>query len=201
MKSLMAVVTVLCLFLAVSCSSAPRVTRVDADTQVDLSGFWNDTDVRIVSESLINDCINSPRVAQSIAAMGRRPVVLVGLFRNESNEHIDTEIITTMMETAIFNSEKMDFVAGGVFREALRTERQEQQTHASEATAAALANETGADFMLFGTVRTIIDRAARQTVRTYFVSAEMTDVETNVRMWMGQNNEIKKVIVQPRFRP
>jgi len=103
-----------------------------------------------------------------------------------------------MMETAIFNSGKMDFVAGGAIRDALRAERQDQQSNASEATAASLGKEVGADFMLFGSVRTIIDKAGNQTVRTYFVSAELTNVETNTRMWMGQNSEIKKVVVQPR---
>jgi len=192
---------VVLIFLA-SCSSAPRVSRVPATAQTDLSGYWNDTDVRIVCEALINDCLNSPRVAQAIAARGGRlPVVIVGSFRNESSEHIDTAIISSTMEVTIFNSGKLDFVAGGSTRLELREERQDQQINASESTASALANETGADFLLTGTVRTIIDRAANQTVRTYFVFAEMTDIETNVRLWMAQNSEIKKVIVQPRYRP
>ena len=187
--------------LAVSCVSVPTVSRVDSFRQTDLSGYWNDTDVRIVCEALIKDCLNSPRVQQTINAMGgRTPTVLVGIFRNESSEHIDTAIISTTMETTIFNSGMMDFVAGGGTREALRAERQDQQSFASEATAASLANETGADFMLFGSVRTIIDRAGNQTIRTYFVSAELTNVETNARMWMGQNSEIKKRVVQPRVK-
>jgi PBP1b-binding outer membrane lipoprotein LpoB len=190
------------LVLLASCSSAPKVSRVPATAQTDLSGYWNDTDVRIVCEALISDCLNSPRVAQAIAANGgRRPVVIVGSFRNESAEHIDTAIISSTMEVTIFNSGKLDFVAGGSTRLELREERQDQQANASESTASALANETGADFLLTGTVRTIIDRAANQTVRTYFVFAEMTDIETNARMWMAQNSEIKKVIVQPRYRP
>jgi uncharacterized protein (TIGR02722 family) len=200
MKILIVLITVFCLLAKVSCSSAPRVTRVDTDREIDLSGYWNDTDVRIVTEALIGDCINSPLVAQAINAMGRRPVVLVGNFRNESNEHIDTAIIASLMETAIFNSGKMDFVAGGVVREAIRTERQDQQTHASAASTSALANELGADFMLFGSVRTIVDRAANRTVRTYFVSAELTSVETNARIWMGHNDGIRKLVVQRRFR-
>jgi uncharacterized protein (TIGR02722 family) len=199
MRKLIFILTAIALIFAVSCSSNPKVTRIDSSTQIDLSGYWNDTDVRIVCESLVNDCLNSPRVAQTIQGMrGKTPVVLVGRFSNESSEHIDTSIIASIMETVIFNSGKMDFVAGGATRDALRAERQDQQTNASEATAAALGKEAGADFMLFGTVRTIIDRAGNQTVRTYFVSAEMTNVETNQRMWMGQNNEIKKYVVQPR---
>ena len=200
MKKLAGLFIVLVFFAA--CSSAPKVSRVNAATQTDLSGYWNDTDVKIVCESLINDCINSSRVAQAIAAKsGRLPVVIVGSFRNESTEHIDTAIISSTMEVTIFNSGKLDFVAGGSTRVELREERQDQQINASESTASALANETGADFLLTGSVRTIVDRAANQTVRTYFVFAEMTDIETNARMWMAQNSEIKKVIVQPRYRP
>jgi len=202
MKKIVGIVGVV-LLLVSACASSPApatgVTRVDSSTQTDLSGYWNDTDVRIVCKALIDDCLNSPRVDQAIKAMGgKTPIVLVGSFKNESSEHIDTGIITSTMETTIFNSGKMDFVAGGSNRAELRAERQDQQSNASEATASALANETGANFMLFGTVKTIVDKAGNQTVRTYFVSAEMTNVETNQRMWMATNSEIKKVIVQAK---
>jgi len=182
-------------------SSSPGVKRVDAGKQIDLSGYWNDTDVRIVCEALIKDCLNSPKVDQAIMEKkGKKPVVLVGRFRNESDEHIDTAIIASIMEAAIFKSGKLDFVAGGVTRDEIRAERQEQQGNASEATASALANETGADFLFTGTVRTIIDRADNKTVRTYFVNAEMSNIETNQRMWMGQNSDIKKIITRPKAK-
>jgi len=38
------------------------------------------------------------------------------------------------------------------------------------------------------------------TVRSYFVNAEFTHLETNTRIWMGENSEIRKVIEQPRVR-
>lgn len=187
-----------------ACASGPRVTRVDTDTIIDLTGRWNDTDARIVSASLINDSLNSPRLAQFIQQYtnqnGRLPAALVGSFRNESSEHIDTAIISRQMELAIFNSGKMDFVAGGATRVELRAERQDQQMFASEATASALANETGAVLLLTGTINSIVERSGNTTVRSYFVNAEMTHLETNARIWMGDNSEIRKVIVQPRRR-
>jgi len=199
MKKFMGFLAVIVLVLAVSCSSYPIVTRLDPQSLTDLSGYWNDTDVRIVCESLINDCLKSPRVAQEIQnKRGKIPTVLVGRFTNESSEHIDTRIIADTMEIAIFNSGKLDFVAGGAIRDALRSERQDQQTYASEETAASLGKEVGADFMLLGSVRTIVDKAGNKTTRTYFVSAELTNVETNTRLWMGQNTDIKKIIVQPK---
>jgi len=187
-------------------SSSPGVKRVDAGSRTDLSGYWNDTDVRIVCEALIKDLLNSPGVEQAIRAKagnipgGKKPAALVGRFRNESDEHIDTAIITSIMEAEIFKSGKLDFVAGGATRDEIRAERQDQQGNASEATAAALAKETGADFLLTGAVRTIIDRADNMTVRTYFVNAEMSNIETNQRMWMGQNSDIKKIITRAKVK-
>jgi hypothetical protein len=181
-----------------ACSSIPKVQRVDAATQVDLSGYWNDSDVRIVCDSLIQQCLDSQRVVQAIAAKGGIPTVLVGSFKNDSAEHLDTEVISKTMETVIFNSGKLDFVAGGGVREELRAERADQQLNASEATAARLGAETGADFLLTGSVKTVIDKAGNQEVRTYWVYAEMTNISTNARMWMGENNEIKKLVTRPK---
>ena len=190
----------LCSLFFFSCTTIPQVSRVDAGTQTDLSGYWNDTDLRIVCESLIRQCLDSPRVANFNMTQRRVPVILVGNFRNESDEHIDTAIISQTMAIAILNSGRAEFVAGGNTRSDLREERQDQQYNSSDATASALGNETGADFMLTGSVRTIIDRAGNTSTRTYFVTAELLNIETNASLWMGQNSEIKKVIRQPRNR-
>ena len=188
--------------IVTACSSNPKVTRVDSDTRVDLSGYWNDSDVRIVCEYLVNDFLSSPRVNQAIGAMGgKTPVVIVGRFRNESDEHIDTSIISSTMGRTIFNSGRMNFVAEDSLRRELRDERQDQLSgYVSDETAAALGRETGADFLLTGTVRTIVDQMGNQTVRTYYVTAEMTSIETNEHIWMGDHSDIKKVIIRPRNR-
>ncbi|MCL2209694.1 MAG: penicillin-binding protein activator LpoB [Treponema sp.] len=189
------------LFLILSsCSSSTDVRRVDPSSQIDLSGYWNDVDVKIVCDALVRDCLSSPRIEQAIRTKTAMPSVMVGRFRNESSEHIDTGIISSIMETAIFNSGRMNFVTGGSVRDEIRAERQDQQIYASEETMAKLRNETGADFILTGAVRSIVDRDSNQTVRTYFVTAELADIETNQRIWMGQNNEIKKVVTVPRNR-
>ena len=198
------VVLFLTLILLSSCVATPQVSRLDAAARVDLSGRWNDSDARMVSNSLINDCLKSPAVAQFVeqytARNGRMPAALVGRFRNDSSEHIDTAIISRAMEIAIVNSGRLDFVAGGDTREEIRSERHDQLIFASDETAVSLANETGAILLLTGAVSSIVDRAGNRTVRSYFVSAELTNIETNRRLWMGENNEIKKEIVQPRVR-
>ena len=188
-----------------ACSSKPRVDRVGADTQIDLSGRWNDTDVRIVSNSLINDCLDSQRVSQFIQNYvsqnrGRLPACLVGTFRNDSSEHIDTSIISKAMEIAVVNSGKMDFVAGGDTLAEIRAERQEQQWNASEESAAALGKETGAALLLTGRLMSIVDRAGNTTDRFYFANAELTNIERRVIIWSGKSEEVRKIVRQSNFR-
>jgi uncharacterized protein (TIGR02722 family) len=196
---------VFALMMAVSCASTPKVERVSADTQIDVSGRWNDTDVRQVCETLINDALTSPRIDAFIKDYtakhnGEHPTVIVGRFKNSSSEHIDTSIISRMMRTAIINSGKLEFVEGGDLREDLRAERKDQLSNASEETAAAIGNEQGADFMLQGTVNSTVDQAGKTTVRAYFVSASLTNLETNRILWEGSNNDIKKVIQTPKVK-
>jgi len=190
---------VLCVLFLLSSCETTKVKRVESGTQKELSGYWNAVDVKIVCESLVNDCLSSARVNQEIRTRGnKKPVVIVGKFKNASDEQIDTEIITSIMENVIFNSGKLDFVAGGDTRTNLRAERQDQQGNASEETTAALGREIGADFMMTGSVRTIVDRDGNRSVRTYFVTAELTNIETNARMWIGQNNSITKEVTRPK---
>lgn len=197
--SLTGLVVLLALVVLAGCRST-KVERVSPDTVMDLSGYWNDTDVRIVADSLIADCVNAPAITNYIRNNNALPVVIVGNFRNDSDEHIDTSILTKKFETALINSGKVDFVASSSERGEIRQEREEQQAWASEETAKRLANETGADFMLIGSVKTMVDQMDNTATRTYWVYAELIDIESNRKLWLGENSEIKKVITKSKTR-
>lgn len=176
-----------------SCSST-KVTRVDADTQIDLSGYWNDTDLRVVTETLINDCANSTRIRNYKTKSGEAPLVIVGPIANKSSEHIDTTNLARRFQTAIINSGSMEFVADSEQRLALRAEKDDQANFATAESAKAIAQELGADFMLQGSVRTIVDTIDNKQVRTYYVDMEVIDLESNKILWQGENSDIKKYI-------
>lgn len=177
-----------------SCATT-NVSRIDAAQQTDISGYWNDTDVRLICNALIEDCITSPRIERFAQENKRLPVFIIGRFKNDSSEHIDTSIIVKKMQTAILNSGKAEFVADSTSREEIRAEREDQNMgNASEETAKALGNETGADFLLQGSVKSMVQKAGNTTVRTYHVSADLINIETNRIIWSGFNDDIKKVI-------
>lgn len=185
--------------IMVSCGST-KVSRVDSDEVIDLDGYWNESDVRIVCDSLIEECITSPRIAKFEGQQGRAPVVIIDSIRNQSSEHIDTSIVEKKFQTAIINSGVMEFVSSSTERQALREEKADQADHSTYDTAKEMDQETGADFMLKGSVKTIVQSAGDKTVRTYYVYAELHDIKTNKIVWMAENDSIKKVIKRQKAK-
>ncbi|MDR2181729.1 MAG: penicillin-binding protein activator LpoB [Treponema sp.] len=192
----------LCLAAAVLAPGCHSVKRVDADTQIDLSGYWNDSDLRLASDALIEKALAVPALTAFSRTNNRLPVIIVGNFKNASDEHLDTSILATRLEASILNSGKAEFVVSGDLRDQIRAERQDQNSgYTSDESAAALGREMGADYMMTGSVKTIVDRYSKTATRTYFITAELTDITTNRRVWIGEYNEIKKVIKNSSVKP
>ena len=187
------------LILLSSCTST-KVNRVSAEKQIDLSGNWNDTDIRMVCESLIDECVDSRVIANYKKKHGKLPVVKLGEIMNLSDEHIDTTIIANKFRNAIINSGELKFVSSDSEIDMLRDERLHQEDFASSETAASLTNETGADFMLLGTLKTVVDSEDNVMVKTYYVNIELHDIETSEILWSAENTEIKKVITRSKVK-
>jgi hypothetical protein len=172
-----------------------KVRRIDPETTTDLSGFWNDTDSRLVADDMINDCLTHPWIQTHVIDYDAKPVVIVGTVGNRSMEHIATGTFIRDLERAFVNSGQVRVVANPWEREELRDERQEQQDWAREETRKRLRAETGADYMLNGAIDVIVDREGGREVKFYQVDLYLTHIETNERAWIGQT-KIKKEITR-----
>ena len=64
MKQLAMSVGCILMVILASCGAPKTVERIEADTTIDLSGEWNDTDSRQVSEAMITDCLNHPWITR-----------------------------------------------------------------------------------------------------------------------------------------
>lgn len=176
-----------------SCKGTKQVTRVAEDAVIDLSGRWNETDSRLVAEEMVSDMLLRPWLEEFEKGKGRRPVVIVGLVKNKSHEHIAVDTYIKDIEKSILNSGKVRLVQAGEAREELRKERADQNEFASAATAAKWGKELGADFILQGLVNSIVDSNGKQKVVFYQTDLELTNMETNEKVWIG-DKKIKKVI-------
>jgi uncharacterized protein (TIGR02722 family) len=182
------------LFVAFIVSSCARtVTRVSPETQVDLSGRWNDTDSRLVADQMIFDLFDSDQFKKYSKDLGRKPVLIVGLIKNKTSEHIDAGNYVKKFELVIHNSGIAELVESDEFRDKLRLERAQQQEFADPATVAQWGKETGADLMLFGEMNSETDTYNKKRVVNYITTLYLTDMETSKRVWYGQK-EIKKFV-------
>ncbi len=170
-----------------------KVKRVAVDEQMDLSGSWNDTDSQLVSHEMIADIATRSWIEEYTAKNGKKPVVIVGTVRNMSSEHIETGTFVKDLERELINNGRVTFVANKMERGELREERKEQQTWAREETQKRLAAETGADYMLQGSIKTIIDKEGKESIKFYQVDMEMVHLETNEKVWIG-DKKIKKYV-------
>ena len=66
-------------------------------------------------------------------------------------------------------------------------------------TAKSMGKELGADFMLIGSIDTIIDAAGGTNLRFYQVDLELVNLESNEKVWIGQK-KIKKLVERSRYK-
>lgn len=183
--------------LILGCATT-EVTRTSSDEITDFSGRWNDTDSRLTAEAMVSSMLSHVWLEDFKSEKGREPVIIVGGISNRSSEHIDSTTFIKDIERELINSGQIEFVTGGATREEIREEREDQQSHATAETAAALAAETGADFIMQGVIITQTDAISGKRATVYKVDMELVNLESNQKTWLG-TKKIKKLIKQKKI--
>ena len=179
--------------LVLSCQNR-RVQRVDPNETIDLSGRWNDTDSKMTSSAMIEQVLSGPWLINHFEANNNeKPVVIVGLIKNNSHEHINPETFCKDLERSFITSQRVRLVQSGEKREEVRQERSDQQNYSSKSTMKKRGLEMGADYMLQGTLNSTIDQYKKDKVVEYQIDLELTNMETNEIVWIG-DKKIKKFI-------
>lgn len=194
-KTCLVVMLALTMGMMITGCANRKVSRVNTNEVIDLSGRWNDTDSRLVSEEMISDLLGARWLpAYESRHNNTRPVVVVGTVTNKSHEHINSETFIKDIERAIIKNGSVRLVQAGEKRQELRTERDEQnQGYTAKETAKKWGLELGADFMLQGTINSIVDSYKKEKVVYYQIDLELTNLETNEVVWMG-DKKIKKQV-------
>lgn len=192
MKTYLSLALVACLAVA-SCNTTKTVTRVNENEEIDLSGRWNDTDSKLVAQQMISDALGRPWLGDFMKVDGAKPTIIVGLVKNRTNEHIASETFINDIERELINSGRVRLVQGGEFRNELRAEKADQQSNSSLETVKKFGRELGADFILQGSINSIADGNNKTTLVYYQTDLELTNIESNEKVWVG-SKKIKKVV-------
>ncbi|MHC5308655.1 penicillin-binding protein activator LpoB [Myroides sp. LJL116] len=189
-----ALATVFALSALAITSCGRQVTRVSTDETIDISGRWNNSDSREVAQQMTRQVLEGPWIGDfQEQHNGKKPVVIVGMVYNKSHEHIDAETFVKDVEQAFIQSQRVRLVQGGQKREELRAERADQQTNSSVSTMKKFGLENGADFMLQGSINSIVDSHKKKKVVYYQVNLELTNIQTGEVVWIGDKKIAKYV--------
>lgn len=192
MKKVLLSSTIVLAIVMGSCSR--KVSRVAPEKVIDLSGRWNDVDSRQVAEELTKQILGERWLLEfSKANQTKKPVIICGFVKNKSSEHIEAETFIKDIERAFINSGLVKLVQAGEKRQEIRGERADQQENASQSTMKKFGLEMGADFMLQGDINSIIDSYKKDKVVFYQINLELTNLQTNEIVWVG-DKKLKKTV-------
>ena len=180
------------------CSSY-SVKRVSLDTEGGVTSRWTDTDARLTARTLIDKALGSSWMAAFRQKHGRQPVVELGQMVNRSDQHINTRIFLNHFQDELINSGKVIFVTGnGSHRDAASAEREYQMKHARSSTIHAPGRQTGADYLLTGSINSYMARRGGKTVRFYETHLKAISLNTNEIIW-GAEYRVKKIAHQSGY--
>jgi hypothetical protein len=144
-------------------------------------------------------CLSQAWLRTHTTERSKRPVVIVGVVRNKSLEHIPVETFIKDIERAFINSGQVTVVADAGERMDIRAEREAMQDNVTPATLKQFGREVGADYVMTGVINQIKDTEGGEEISYYQTDLELIDVESNVKVWLGQK-KIKKYIERSGFK-
>jgi len=187
-----------------ACAGGTKVTRTASGSTEggDLSGYWNDIDAEMTAQTMMSQMLESPWISSFQAENGgERPVVkLLGVIKRTDDRNVNTQYFSKQIERTLLNSGRVRVVAAEGQEDINVRERTRQAQQASDATAKTQFNELGADFSL----QTIVNSqnesdGGGKGVRAYLVNMELVNVESNEKVWIGEE-KIRKVVERARSR-
>ena len=185
--------------LSVGCGASRKVQRIAVGTQTDLSGRWNDTDARVTSEAMIDQCFKAAWLGNFREEKGHKPAVRVRRIVNKTDEHIDAQVFIKNIERAMINSGRVRVLAqeGAELGAIEREQDHSVSGRQSDDTPVSLGNEAGADMVVVVRMSSILDQLDNQRAKFYKLNFELIDATTGEKAWIG-DHEIKKLITQKR---
>jgi len=173
-----------------ACANGPKISYGDATAVETTTMGFGSTDLQTIAAKLVDGLISFPPIVQMTSA--RRPVVFVDKIKNKTTEHIDTESITDTIQTKLLQSGKFRFVDMTAVK-AVQEQMQFQMDSGmvDPTKAAAFGKQTGAEFMLYGNMSSIVKRGSGAQDVYYKFTLKLVNLESGIMEWAGEK-EIRK---------
>lgn len=152
-----------------------------------LSDKFIETDLQKIAEEITASLLEDPLIANTTEP----PVVMISLFTNGTDEHIDMLSLTNKIRAILAGSKKMRFVNEQA-RDILAEEYEYQESgFVDPALAKARGRQWGVDYLITGHISSIRQPVGRKEIVYYKTTMDLTELETNYLAWTDEV-ELKK---------
>lgn len=158
-----------------------------------LSDKFVEADLQVIAERLSKSMLSS----EFLATSDRKPAVIISLFSNGTDEHIDMVSLTNKIRQHLIDSGQVRFLNNRLRKEIARELEYQGSGYVSPETAKAKGRQVGADWVLSGHIASIKQPVGRREIVYYKTTMEITDLETAEIVWADEL-EIKKKFTRKR---
>lgn len=152
-----------------------------------LSDKFVEADLQMISENLSNALLGST----ALSSTDRKPAIIISLFTNATDEHIDILSLTNMLRTKLIKSGRFVFLNERL-RKAIAEEYEYHSSgYVNPETAKLKGRQIGADWLISGHITSIKQPVGKKEIVYYKTTLEVTDLETSAILWADEI-EIKK---------
>ncbi len=167
---------------------ATQVSYGDARETETVTVDYGASDLQSMANKMVQSLLTSPGAREA----GGRPVLFVDNLRNKTSEHIDTEAITDTVRTRLLRSGKFRFVdMSRVQAVKQQLEYQSQSGMVDPAAMVRLGKQTGAQYMLYGNLSSIVKDNGKVKDVYYQMTMNLMELKSGELVWADQQ-EIRK---------
>ncbi|MFH1874698.1 MAG: penicillin-binding protein activator LpoB [Pseudomonadota bacterium] len=161
-----------------------------------LSDKFVEADLQTIADQLSASLLNS----ELMATKNNKPAIIISLFTNATDEHIDILSLTNMIRTKLLKTNRFVFLNERL-RNALAKEYEYQASgYVNPETAKLKGNQIGADWLISGHISSIRQPVGKQEIVYYKTTLEVTDLSTSAILWADEV-ELKKKFKRKQVRP
>lgn len=158
---------------------------------------FNETDVQSMMKVMITSALGRPWYEQfKKNSGGKQPIVIVQDIENRTDEHIDTKVMTEIMETELVNSGKVRFMEKARRDQIMEEQAFQNSGAVDEKSKKKTGNMTGADFLLAGAISSDIHTNENLKTTSYIMQMKLINIETSEIQWTDKH-QLKKRFNRP----
>lgn len=174
-----------------SCTPSFEGTYSDPGKAEIVDDKWNETDARKTAETMVSSVVSKPWLVEHKTRSGKKPVVIVDLIENRTDEHIDSKALTEFIRDELINSGKVRFLNNQRRKQILAEIKYQNSGAVSKKTRKKAGKQIGADFLLGGAISSSVHSQGGLKTVTYQTALNLTNLETSEIVWSSKKR-IKK---------